>query len=352
MGTTHRGTPLTLENILYQSSSQFEFHAAMKLISTMHFDARASGHNATRFFDEKVLIKVHPTFAMPSKDIYKIIKPSTADSMPEMFINFLGIETRQGPLPDPYIEQLIRSYENNDKAFHAFLSIFNNSIAHLFHDIRKKFWVGISIAPPEETPYGKVLKSLIGIGNQHLENRLKVPDRSLLYYASFFWQKPRSAKALEKLLSHFFKTRFSLKQIIGKWHSIPATQRSSLGRRGQFQKLGTSAVIGSRFWDQQSYFRLTTDPLDLTTFINFLKPGPRYQELISLTDFFVSKQQEFQINLVLKKEHVPQTKLGRGAALSWTTWLKSKAFTKDADQVMLNNNPHFRPVFEKPITLS
>ena len=39
--------------------------------------------------------------------------------------------------------------------------------------------------------------------------------------------------------------------------------------------------------------------------------------------------------LVLKAEEVPQIQLGKTGKLGWTTWLRSEAFGRDADDLVL-----------------
>jgi type VI secretion system protein ImpH len=43
----------------------------------------------------------------------------------------------------------------------------------------------------------------------------------------------------------------------------------------------------------------------------------------------------WDLQLVLMAAEVPDTRLGRAGKLGWTTWLKSKPFQRDADNLVL-----------------
>jgi type VI secretion system protein ImpH len=52
---------------------------------------------------------------------------------------------------------------------------------------------------------------------------------------------------------------------------------------------------------------------------------------------YVAHQFGFDVQLVLRGNEVPDCKLGAGARLGWSTWLKNKPgpFAKDADDLVL-----------------
>ena len=68
--------------------------------------------------------------------------------------------------------------------------------------------------------------------------------------------------------------------------------------------------------------------MDLSTYIDFLKPGPKYKALIALLKFMDDKSHAIQIGLKLKGTDLPRAQLGRGAALGWTSFLKKKSALK------------------------
>jgi len=340
-------TPLTLQDTIFRESGQFSFHAAVKVLEAMRHWSTPPGESGN-IFEESLIISSNPSFSMRPTDIESIQYAKTPLDLPRMEINFFGIETRQGPLPDPYIAHLLERIEHGDIAFHRFLSIFNHRLASILHRIRKKYWIGISTNKPEITLLGKTVNSFVGLNNTHLSNRLAIPERSLLYFAGLFWQKPRAVIGLKKLIQHFFKHPFRIEQLIGQWHFVEEEQQTMIGEKtGRFKKLGQDAILGQKFWNQETFFRVIIGPLSLKEFINFLKPGICYRQILDLIKFYVGADQAFQLNLILRKGEMPKIKLGRGAALSWTSWLTQKTNTEKDTQVVIDSNPRFTPVYVK-----
>jgi type VI secretion system protein ImpH len=210
----------------------------------------------------------------------------------------------------------------------------------LLHLIRKKHRVGIKHERPEDSYIGKTLLSLLGLDGQHLRERLGIQDRSLLYYTGLLWQRPRSCVGLERLLSSFFKVPVRIKQFEGKWMPIPEAERTTIGQTGQYNRLGQTTVLNARYWDSQVMFRIHMGPLTLDQYINFLKPGPAYFQLVNLVRYYVGSHKEYRINLILQKDQMPKTKLGYGLALGWTTWLnRHKIAEKDDEQAIFTTLP-------------
>lgn len=349
MANNSRRNPssLKLRDAFFEEAHLYEFHAALKILESMRYWSKETGTSIHRE-EESCLIHVHPSLSRRATDIDHVKKPAFPMDLPKLAINFFGIEARQGALPDPYVAHIIRRYEMGDRAIHSFISIFNHRLATLLHRIRSKYWIGISTEDPESTLLGKTLLSLIGLGNDGLRSRLAMPDRSLLYFSGLLWQKQRSVSGLQKLMAHFFKQPFTIEQTIGRWVPVEETQQTVLGgKNARFSVLGQDAILGHKFWNQQTFFRIKLGPLSLKDMIDFLKPGLAYRQLFDLVKFYVGDQQDFQINLVLKKGEMPRIKLGRGAALGWTAWLTQKRNDADDAQVMMNSNPSFLPKFSK-----
>ena len=333
----HRDVPLT-EDVV-QNADQYEFHAMVKLLEAMRPNATPLGEG----FDpsqEPLRIRSRVSLSFPHTDIYKLIATQDEDVPPLLETNFLGIAGVTGPLPTPYTQILIRRNDRKDTAFRDFLDIFNHRLISLLHLIRKKYWVGIKHERPENTMIGKSLLSLLGLDGHHLRERLGIQDRSLLYYAGLLWQKPRSCVGLERILESFFKTPIRIKQFEGKWISIPQEAQTKIGHRGQYHSLGKDTILNARYWDTQVMFMIHIGPLTLEQYINFLKPGNGYYKLSNLVRYYLGDNKEYRINLILKKDHLPKTKLGYGLALGWTTWLnRSRSSELDDAQAIFVAKP-------------
>ncbi|MFN7662506.1 MAG: type VI secretion system baseplate subunit TssG [Alphaproteobacteria bacterium] len=325
----------SLKDALSQEAEQFEFHALVKVLERLNPKATPLGEGPIPDA-EALRIKTHIGFEFPSTDIVSLQQQE--DSPLEVTTNFFNVAGIQGPLPPPYIQMVIERDRQKDTAFHSFLDIFNHRLTSILHRIRKKYWVGVSASPPENTFMGRILKSFLGLSNiTQGDKRLKTLDRSLLFYAGLIWQHPRSLIALEKLLTHYFNVPFKIEPFHGGWISIPTNQQTVIGAQGRFQTLGKTAVLGDRFWEQQAYIRIHVGPMGIKDYINFLKPGKAYQSLKILVAYFCGEDQDFRLNLILKKEEVPSVRLGQGMALHWTSWVNrdnTDPQTDDAQNIL------------------
>ncbi|MEI8320565.1 MAG: type VI secretion system baseplate subunit TssG [Alphaproteobacteria bacterium] len=328
MAGNRRNTTPSLKQTLIDDADQFEFHAIVKILEGMKKESVPLGEGVSPEH-ESVRIQTHVSMNFPTTDVHDLVWSDDSQVPPLLTTNFLGIAGIQGPLPTPYTQILMERDSQKDGAFHGFLDIFNHRLVSLFHRIRKKHWVGVSGDEPEKTFVGLCLKALLGLSGKELSNRLNVPDRSLLYYAGLLWQRPRSEVGLVKLLTAFFRLPVSISQFQGRWIRVPESQRTSIGAKGSFARLGDTAIIGDRFWEQQADFTLHIGPMTLDRYIDLLKPAPSYKSLKSLALYYVGKDQDFKINLILDKQEKPQTRLGFGMALGWTAWVNSYSPPQD-----------------------
>ena len=77
-------------------------------------------------------------------------------------------------------------------------------------------------------------------------------------------------------------------------------------------------VLGGRVWDEQGKFRLRVGPLTFARFRELLPGGASLRPLAQMARLFVDAEFDFDVQLVLKADEVPECKLssspGRGHA--------------------------------------
>jgi type VI secretion system protein ImpH len=145
---------------------------------------------------------------------------------------------------------------------------------------------------------------------------------------------------LEKILSDYFELPIEGKMFKGQWQRLEPDQWTSIGKSGQNQRLGENLVLGTRFWDQTSKFKLCIGPMTLKEMKTFF-PGERaFEPLCEITRLFTRAEINFDIQLTIKAAEVPSLRLGskQGARLGWTSWLKTKEFSKNDSQVVISPN--------------
>jgi type VI secretion system protein ImpH len=191
---------------------------------------------------------------------------------------------------------------------------------------------------------------LIGLGTPGLQNRLPVFDDSLLYYSGLLAQRPRSAEALQNLLSDYYEVPVEVEQFAGGWYALDQNTQTALqGGLGESEQLGFGAVVGDEVWDQTARVRIKIGPLSLEQYQDFLPQGSAFESLRALTNFFSNGEFDFEIQLILDRRDVPACELGAEGAqapqLGWHTYIKTQPMKVDASETILqlwerNANEH------------
>jgi type VI secretion system protein ImpH len=173
-----------------------------------------------------------------------------------------------------------------------------------------------------------------------LQGRLAVDDQGLLLYAGFFNKQPHSASALESVLRDYFECSVQVIQFQGRWVRLGEENRTRLGVENH--ALGVNTVCGEQTWDRQSKFRVRAGPLPLATFLGFLPGARAHDQVMQLARLFAGTEYDFDLQLVLKAKEVPAcqllSKTPGGAYLGWSSWLKTREFSRDADDTLLRCN--------------
>ena len=184
------------------------------------------------------------------------------------------------------------------------------------------------------------LLDLIGLGTKGLQNRLFIEDDSLLYFSGLLSMESRSASALQNLLTDYFDVPVEIEQFVGAWY--PLTEDTQCGfEHGETisEQLGVGAVLGDEVWDQQSGVRLKLGPMPLRKYLDFLPNGSAHEPLRALTKFFAGNETDFDVQLILKHDEVPQCCLGAESEvapqLGWLSWAKTREMPRDADNTIL-----------------
>ena len=98
-------------------------------------------------------------------------------------------------------------------------------------------------------------------------------------------------------------------------------------------------IVGERFWDCQLSFRIQFGPMTLADYERMLPDGKAFQRLKYWILNYCGHHFFWDVQLVLKKEEVPEVSLGKSGRLGWTSWMKTKPFTSDAGDLILNPPP-------------
>jgi type VI secretion system protein ImpH len=349
MASENGRTDPSLEQTLYNEGYRFEFFQAVRLLKRLYPDRGQVGQG-TNPADETVRFRAHVSLSFPPSTIQGISASTNGTGPVDMKVAFMGLTGPQGVLPLHYTELLLERARKKDFAFQDFFDLFNHRIVSLFYRAWEKyhFVVGYERSVRHGEPldrFSQYLFDLIGMGTKGHRGRFAFEDRSLLFYTGLLAQRPRSATALESLLSDYFDVPVKVNQSTGQWLDLSKEHCCRLGDPGASSRLGVTAVLGTQVWDQQAKFRVVVGPLHLSQFTPFLPSNRAFLPLIQWIRFFVGQELDFDVQLRLEAAEVPECRLGAigrdAPRLGWSAWLKTRDFTKDADDCIFPGEAAF-----------
>jgi type VI secretion system protein ImpH len=317
----------SLVSLLGEQPWQFEFYQAVRLLEALQRQVGASFSREEN--SQTIRFQSRVNFNFPASEVQDI---SLDSDVTRVAVNFLGLAGATGPLPAPYAEMVLEALARKDHGAVDFLDIFNNRLVWLLYRARQAHHPVMTARAPHEGQVAKYLFSLIGLGQNSLRDRLKIPDRSLLHYSGLLANRVRSAAGLERLLSDYFDVQVNVNQFRGVWRELETAQQTRLGDGGSNQCLGGGIVLGRRVWDQSGGLSITFGPLDRERFTAFLPKRSASRALCELARFYVGLDYEIQIRLLLKPADVPQSALGK-ARLGYTSWLLRHAYAGESAEV-------------------
>ena len=330
-----------LNEELFDEPYKFEFFQAVRLLEKMFPERRAVGRE-TLVTPEVVRFRSHISLNFPASEIYELKETTdeyTDEQKLEMFINFMGMIGASGVMPVHYTEIAMERLRYRDTTLWTFLDIFTHRAVSLFFRAWEKYRFPIAYERGQDD-FTAYLFDFVGLGTRGLRGRMSLEDESLLAYGGLIAQKPHSALALANILSDYFNVKAKVRQFFGQWLDLDAESITRLGLRNS--KLSASAIIGTRVWEQQSKFRIRLGALTFKEFQSFLPNGSAHKALKSIARFMVGLEFDFDVQLILQKKQVPGTILTTRAVrrpmLGWTSFLKTKPFKTDDEQVVLQTN--------------
>lgn len=318
---------------LFAEPWEFEFFQAVRLLEMLRPDCLPPGEGIEAD-EEAVQFRSAVSHVFPGAEVQALEKPADPREAPVLTANLFNIGGASGPLPDADSDLAIEQAWRKDYAMRDFLDIFHHRLLSLLVKTRKAHHPAFTPLAPQQGPIARYLYAFFGMAPAGLQNRMQVPDRSFIFYAGILSQHPRSASGLERLLADYFGTPAQVVQLLGQWRQLEPEEWTSLGVGGKNQRLGESAMVGTRIWDQQGHFEVNLGPMTLAMLTDFLPTGRAYTPLCELTRFYVGPELDFSFRLTLRAAEVPASRLGQ-SRLGWTSWLKTRPLDYDDSQMRI-----------------
>lgn len=332
-GPAHSPVATRLVEELQAEPWRYSFFAAVHLLEQLHTDRPRMGRTKLPRQDAARL-KHETSMAHPSATVAKAEVDAQSRAL-AISTRFLGLTGPNGPLPLHITEYAFtRLHSEDDSTLVDFLDIFHHRALTLFYRAWADAHPSSQVATNDDR-FARYLASLSGVGLDSAEGRTAWSDRAKSHYAGLLVQSHKSAENLQRLLSSQFRTPVTIEQFSGAWDSIPASEASHLGESNGLCVLGQSAVLGERVWMTQGRFRTRIGPMPLRDLIKYLPSGEYHQQFIEVVRQYCGDELQWDMQLVLKRDEIPATRLGRQGRLGMTSWLDPETSAVDNDEVVL-----------------
>lgn len=335
MAATDRSQTPDLIREIAANPFAFDFFRATRLIETHRPDLPRIGESISPK-DDPVRFKQNPSL---------VFAPSTNEAFdaggeelpPVLHVHFLGLCGPNGPLP-LHISEFAHDRKCNahDGAMTGFFDVFHHRILSLFYRAWGVNQKSVDLDRPDAARFPKYIGSLFGMGMESLRDRDEVPDWAKLYYSGRLACQTRNAEGLGAILEDFFGMPTVIQTFCGHWLQLPENSLCRLGASPETGSLGSTTIVGSRFWECQLKFRVRFGPMSLSRLQSLLPGTDAFQKLKAWVRNYAPFEYLWDVQFVLAKEEVPETRLGSFGMLGWTTWMKSKPFERDAEDLVLN----------------
>lgn len=287
--------PADVKAELLTQGHRFSFYQALRLLAQL-------GKKPI----EAIRVRPDLTFGFPKADIRRI--ETLPDGAVQITATFLGLYGTASPLPAFYTEDLFRDRRNDSTAVRDFLDIFHRRLFVLLYESWKKYRLSLQIAEHNAAAPLTMLYAITGITGL-LPGDREGDDYALIRYAGLLGAHPRSALALQTLLSDVLQgPAVEIISCIPRRVIIPKDQRLQLGR--DEMPLGRNSVLGQELADRQGKFRVRIGPLSQKRFRSLLQGSPEWERLQRLVKRFLIDPLEFDFELILAKGETRQARLG------------------------------------------
>jgi type VI secretion system protein ImpH len=330
----------SLEHALATAPFEFDFFHLVRLLECTHPGMPRVGRSLSPRQDP-IRFGQNPSLVFAPASLQSF-SPATDELPARLQVYFLGLFGPNGPLPFHLTEFAHeRLYSNRDPSLSRFLDVFHHRMLSLFYRAWADSRKAVDLDRPAESRHSRYFGSFFGLGLPSMCDRDAVPDWAKLFFTGRLAAPNRNQEGLESILAEDFGVPVKLVTFFGQWMNLPPGSLCSLGSTPENGLLGETAVVGSRLWVGHFKFQIRIGPLRFLEFCRLLPNGRLFKRLTDWVLNYVGREFVWDANLILKAAEVPETRLGQlgsGGLLGWTTWLKSRPFREDADDLVLSGD--------------
>jgi type VI secretion system protein ImpH len=323
---------------------RYDFYQTLRRIECLYGDKPRWGA-ALRPVDEPLRLGQDPDVAFAPAPLASF-EFGKDGGPPRLQVRLFGLLGPNGPMPIHITEYARHRLRHaGDPTLSRFMDLFHHRFIALFYRAWAQAQPHVNRDRPENDRFQVYIGSFMGIAPPSLRQRDTVPDLARLFHAGTLARHVRNADGLASIIRQFFRVPAAIEEFVGHWLKLAPSERTYLRRDGG--ALGAGAVAGARVWDHQSKFRIHLGPLTLAQYESFLPSTPRnrpgadrsgmlLRKLVDWVRFYLCFELDWDVRLRLKREEVPQLRLGASGQLGWTTWLGTRKAPTDAADLCLD----------------
>ena len=324
---------------LLERGDRFDFYHAIRLLNCHLRDSSPVGE-ARLPAQEGYRFTQHVSLAFPRSLIEEISQ--RPDGKLQISTNGFGLLGPNGPMPMQLTEHILeRSQHFRDRSHEEFINLLHHRLMMLFYRawaVNQQHISSDSAARSSDAEmvnrdrFALYIGSLIGLGLPETNNRDHTDDYAKLYFSGLLSDANRSPSGLEKLITHYFSIPAQVQECVLRWIQVDTSFRTRLGAGRYTGLLGKNVMLGSRFRECQSTFRIRLGPMTLAAYQHMLPGNGGFVRLQDWIRLYVGLHLDWQVQYVLLARETPATRLGHHGLLGRTTWLWTRSPTSDPDQ--------------------
>jgi len=312
---------------------QYSLFDVLRYVEAVNPDKPRLGESV-KVTEDPILIRQQPSMVFAPATISRFI---LGYKKQDQVFNFpYGFFGPNGPLPLHLTEYAyVRELHAGDDTLSRFADVFHHRLISLLYRAWANTQPTIGLDRPDTNKFDQYVAAIAGT---YVDDE-RIGDRSIhpkLFRSGLFSQQARSADGLETLLCDHFQIPFHVSQYSGGWLTLGNNDRFRLGTYGFANILGENSCLGSKVYDCQHKFTVTTGDLTFEQFERLLPSTETYKTLYELITEYIGISFEWDLVLKLKAIETPKWTLGQEGRLGWTNWLgeseKSQEALQDACQ--------------------
>lgn len=311
MASAYWRTNHTVASLLNEREAGWEF---LQLVKTLLLMANTTALDN----DDALLNTLNQTLAFkgslasdfPPGDIRGIEQrwDQEGNPQPTMITLVNGVlSTTDGPLPEPFVSWIKDLASRGDHAMADFLDIFNNRLMALRYLVCRTTRPNLMDVSSDDSHTGAVLQALSGTRFNRSPHH-PAAKRTDIALSGLLANSRMSLPVIKQLL-HFEMglPLQSLNACQGGWLRVDQQDHSQLSKATC--RLGTSATLGTKIWDQQQAITLTIGPLSWSTVSALIPGGDNHQRFFALLNRITDCRCDCHVVLLLPTQQVPRLSL-------------------------------------------